>query len=756
MIKGTQASQISESHVLLICGKTGADLQKLDTPNKSQTYYTPQLLPQKNGGNLILFGTGRPNSPGSLNIISMKEFLAGNTSVRTIFKDEFKGILTPSLLIDITGDKQVDIIIALFNSTILAINGETFAQIWNFSIPNSETLSVPTPGFFNNDNVTDFMIKYQTGDGYPIYYYSQTYIIDGKTGKPIHPMPLIDTVGSEMSGLTLNMQHRGFDYFLYWMEDCLGNEGKKDTFKFIDDISPKDQANVDMCRLRFNSSKVIKLFALNEFEQPPGFQLYNSENRTKFEYVNVKTPLDEAEEYMNKYPDFKMPSNSITEEVIPIPNYSDINTPSLFKTVKYSNPVSPFRHKGNDQGLVKNFGKQDKNLDLQNIPNNIYNVQSKYDETMNDYDYSQPDLNNYQPNMNDPDPLGGYGEDALSMFAPNSKQQFVNQDSSGTNSNNPRDPRSKATPKKDLSSNGYGIYDYRNTRAAHPRLSHDLTSSPDDILRDTYYSHRERQLRQSARFRERDISAASGDTEAEVKKLIQVEKANEKGEALNLWNLESERELNDNEEKGDVKTSGRRRRMKQVDGIRKKRTDEVAGAKVDTDDAAKIVKGIPKVASVGTLVKPLDSAENSVDLIFFTYWTPTKQGPQILIEKDINCVQNKMTTAMNSKESFLNYEKEKLEELFKKQCLEDRGITLQNYLHNYNSDINKESRHENFPYYDQISQLSFGQMTVYRIRITCVCDKLKEDEMCNTFLDPRLSNWNSYMDRKGDGIYVRM
>lgn len=70
-------------------------------------------------------------------------------------------MLTQSILVDITGDNQVDIIIAMYNSTVIAIDGSTLQQIWNHSIPNSETLMVPTPAYFNNDNITDFLIVYQ-------------------------------------------------------------------------------------------------------------------------------------------------------------------------------------------------------------------------------------------------------------------------------------------------------------------------------------------------------------------------------------------------------------------------------------------------------------------------------------------------------------------------------------------------------------------------------------------------------------------
>lgn len=84
--------------------------------------------------------------------------------------------MVPAILTDLTGDSVEDIIISTFNSTIYAFNGVTNAIIWSYSFPSSESASSIVPGHFDNDTVPDFMVKYNTGTGYPIYYYSQVYL----------------------------------------------------------------------------------------------------------------------------------------------------------------------------------------------------------------------------------------------------------------------------------------------------------------------------------------------------------------------------------------------------------------------------------------------------------------------------------------------------------------------------------------------------------------------------------------------------
>lgn len=96
-----------------------------------------------------------------LSLILIAIFLVLLQTAKTVYADAYKGMLTQSVLVDITGDNQKDIITAMYNSTVVAINGQTLEQIWNFTTPNSESLIVPTPGYFNDDNVTDFLVIYQ-------------------------------------------------------------------------------------------------------------------------------------------------------------------------------------------------------------------------------------------------------------------------------------------------------------------------------------------------------------------------------------------------------------------------------------------------------------------------------------------------------------------------------------------------------------------------------------------------------------------
>lgn len=56
-----------------------------------------------------------------------------------IYSDKFKGIMTPPVLVDITSDGVLDIVMAMFNSSVIAFDGLNFARLWEYNQPSSES-----------------------------------------------------------------------------------------------------------------------------------------------------------------------------------------------------------------------------------------------------------------------------------------------------------------------------------------------------------------------------------------------------------------------------------------------------------------------------------------------------------------------------------------------------------------------------------------------------------------------------------------
>lgn len=174
----------------------------------------------------------------------------------------------------------------MFNSTIIVYNGLTFEPIWNYTVPNSEVISIPIPGYYNDDNIPDFMVKHQIGLGFPTYYYTVATIIDGKTGKPLLEKPIEDSLSREMSGLSVTVEGFGNDWFLHWSVDCLNYEGIKEKYQFLKNEDFILESRADLCKLRFNSTLITNLYALSQHVEPPGISLYFSEDWKFLEYNN--------------------------------------------------------------------------------------------------------------------------------------------------------------------------------------------------------------------------------------------------------------------------------------------------------------------------------------------------------------------------------------------------------------------------------------------------------------------------------------
>lgn len=278
--------------------------------------------------------------------------------LRKLYHDTGKGALLPPILIDITSDGIEDIVAAMFNSTIMAYNGLTFEPIWNYTVPNSEVISIPIPGYYNDDDVPDFMIKHQIGAGFPTYYYTVATIVDGRNGQALLERPMEDSLSRQMSGLSVTVDDYGNDWFLHWSADCLNHEGVKEKYQFLKGQSLVSQTRADLCRLRFNSTLTTRLLALSQHVGPPGMPLYFSEDWKSLEYNNSIDPRREAEKYLDSHARL-----DIMDTYADIPLVSE-RSPKVYKNhYRKNDDASIFKHKGEGNLLPELSKYSDGNTD---------------------------------------------------------------------------------------------------------------------------------------------------------------------------------------------------------------------------------------------------------------------------------------------------------------------------------------------------------------------------------------------------------
>ncbi|XP_022252488.1 uncharacterized protein LOC106468446 isoform X1 [Limulus polyphemus] len=293
--------------LLVISGRNGQVVQWVEVPDKKESYYSPQILTHPDGSQLVMFGTGGETHGGSLWYISLADLLNGHIEkADTIYTDKYKGIMTPPVLIDITKDGVLDIVMAMFNSSVIAFNGLTFETIWVSHFPSSESYSTPGVGYFNDDDVPDFIVNYQTGPGFPVYYYTQTTILDGRNGQHLLSEPIKMVVGTQSSPLVISAEGFGNDIFLYWVSDCHGVSGESYNleFSFVHGTTIHEQSRADFCKLRFKEKLFTRMYALNHASGPPGTIMYDSDTRQQVEHRNSLNYTEIGLKFLEKNPDY--------------------------------------------------------------------------------------------------------------------------------------------------------------------------------------------------------------------------------------------------------------------------------------------------------------------------------------------------------------------------------------------------------------------------------------------------------------------
>ncbi|XP_061183880.1 uncharacterized protein LOC133192057 [Saccostrea echinata] len=289
--------------IIFFCGKSGKVLSWSGVPDEKESYYSPQVLTRTDGTKLVMFGTGGETHGGGLWIIKINDlFYHRLEKAICIFSDNEKGVMTPPVLLDVNGDGEEEIIMSMFNSIVTAFDGKTFSQLWNFSFPSSESYNTPAPGFYNSDDTPDFLVKFAHGPGFPVYYYSETTILDGRSGKSLLSSPILDTIGAQSSPLTISMDGYGNDIYLYWISDCEKHEGQEEAFEFVKGTNIHEQSRSDFCRLRFNSEGFSKLLAKNQHIASHGIPIYYSGDRKLIEHRHWVNTTRESIHYIETHP----------------------------------------------------------------------------------------------------------------------------------------------------------------------------------------------------------------------------------------------------------------------------------------------------------------------------------------------------------------------------------------------------------------------------------------------------------------------
>ncbi|XP_069115779.1 uncharacterized protein [Argopecten irradians] len=645
------------ARIILFSGRTGQIIKKIGVPDYRESYYSPQLYTMGDGTEIVLFGTGGETHPGSLWSITLDKLYRGDIhSARLVYTDKYKGIMTPPVLLDLTGDGVDDIIMAMFNSSVMAIDGVTYSVLWNKSFPSSESYNTPAAGYYNEDNVPDFMVKYAHGPGFPIYFRSQTTILDGRTGKPLLEQPLWDTIGAQSSPLTVSMEGTGNDLFVYWVSDCLGHEGQGGEFKFVEGTNVHEQSRADFCRLRFKSQGYSKILALSRNIKQPGQTVYYSVERKDIERSKWINTSAEALDYLRSHPER-------------LQSYIDLQEESR-------------------QAEMERPGNKYKDADMLR-------------QTEGEYIYDPPSSQRLRTTSKKGPPV---------KYRPSYPSATIREQAAGSYI----DP---------------GLYD---------DISDVIQNDPnEDYTDDPYYEKSYKNGYhgyERPRFRSRERANNRQESNQDLDKIAHMRNRRITREVLNKVLKKKINNINYKASAADFK--------KTKNSHRKRKRRHIGPHDED---------GLQRLLSTGTLAPTTlppnhPDFNHSIDLLFATYWFfPAKT--QVILPSDQKCIDVKMAKEkirFSPTSKYYGLDHDKYQHVITQECLQASG-----HAHaDEHSHATFQSLETFNPY-----KINMGQMTVYRLRLTCKCSSISNNsttKRCGRTLPYSQQQWSAYMGSKGD------
>lgn len=722
--------------------------------------------------------------------------------LRKLHHNTGKGALLPPILIDITSDGIEDIVAAMFNSTIMAYNGSTFEPIWNYTVPNSEVISIPIPGYYNDDNIPDFMIKHQIGAGFPTYYYTVATIIDGRNGQPLLEKPIEDSLSRQMSGLSVTVDGFGNDWFLHWSADCLNYEGIKEKYQFLKGQSLASQTRADLCRLRFNSTLTMRLLALSQHVGPPGISLYFSENWKSLEFNSSIDPRKEAEKFLDAHHRFEIMD---TYANIPLvserssKDYKNHQKESIFKykdnllaeigkydsDTLYDENVDEFKnHKkhgfveddvienlDNDRAWKQNNNKwTEDNVQSNKEYNGLYrNDNSNNEDEEQNTDYLQAEVREQRSaEIKDPYFINiSYGEYISKKINDNLISSELIQRHSRLNNEDINVKKKKGMEKINKGNDSMSKIDVMNISMANIstlKLEENISTILNDRLNIVKTITVHSALNTSVITSE-SIRANNTNFDFKMPKVTYTEASSITNQVITghqattskvvgmiqqkqIYKHSFPNIVQDADDDINIEKVFKRESLKNQSKINKKQSSILSSIKdknykiqqrrrikrkYETNgNQSNNINGIRRQSPTGILLPSITESKRktSVDLVFSTFWLPSSEVSLILSQVDLKCIHRKKALSENK----LQYKKD--DDIIS-ECLSDRGINYKLYQESMDRENTK---------------IALGQMTIYRIKLECVCpeDMLPNQTCRNISLH---QSWPEHLGSSGNGYF---
>ena len=128
-------------YVVVVSGADGKVLKVNAVPDSAETYASPVVYRRRDGTSWMIFGTGGETKPGAEYRVPVSSLLDGTFAARVerLVPKGSKGVIAPPTLVDLNGDRELDVVVSTFDGRLVALDGATGKTLWQHDTPTEET-----------------------------------------------------------------------------------------------------------------------------------------------------------------------------------------------------------------------------------------------------------------------------------------------------------------------------------------------------------------------------------------------------------------------------------------------------------------------------------------------------------------------------------------------------------------------------------------------------------------------------------------
>ena len=173
--------------VVVLSGSNGGVLAVHQTPDGAETYSSIIAYTRADGTTWMIFGTGGEQEPGAAWRAPVASLLDGSFGKRVerLVPPLDKGIMAPATLVELTGDRELDIAISTFDGRLVVLDGASGRTLWERQDPREETYHPPAVVRIGKDGQLGLFVSRGVGV-FPRYAGSAHRLHDARDGRLLY------------------------------------------------------------------------------------------------------------------------------------------------------------------------------------------------------------------------------------------------------------------------------------------------------------------------------------------------------------------------------------------------------------------------------------------------------------------------------------------------------------------------------------------------------------------------------------------